>query len=402
MIESTHAPSTLDFSFGEFGTRILEGTEVKAIAILTRVGPDQGKIVGVINGTNSFKLFRLDKKGLLDTTFGPDGTGYSEDRFGAPGSFSTPSTLTIVNDDQILVTGHVRDSSLAPHYPAVALFNRNGSANLLFGKFKFDVPPPSPPQATASLFTSATITDAVKILVSFNNSAPGPCQHWGLVLQLTLDGKLDTALDGRGYIFFRYKGQDTSTVGVAAQVSGRIVLAGSTADQGFIAGYTSTGQPDPTFGKEGGITAFSSSEGPVRVTRLLLQTDDRLIAVGAIAKGDSGWVTRKLRDGTDDISFNDGKDVISKIAFRKLRWSSAVIDPEGSIVMAGEVDTRLTVVGRITRDGQIDTSFSTTGLSNPNTEHTPHQLSDVGVQITSRIVVVGRKTNQPSVTRYHG
>ncbi|MFJ2480944.1 hypothetical protein ACIOWE_11775 [Pseudomonas sp. NPDC087598] len=404
MTDSLNTPGTLDFSFGTFGTRTLLGSDVKAIAVLTDVGPDQGKVVGVISGTNSFKLFRLNENGSLDTTFGPDGTGYSEDGFGVPGSFSTPQALAIVNSDQILVSGHLRDSSLAPNFPAATLFNSNGSANLVFGKFKFDTPvPPSIPIATLPARTeSATTANAAKILLSFNNSAPGPYRNWGLLVQLTLDGKLDTALDGRGYVFLRHNGLDTSTIGVVTQTDGRIILAGSTAAEGFVAGYTSTGQPDFTFGKEGSVTTFTSSEGPVRVNKLLLQADNKLVAVGTVANGTSGWITRKLGDGKDDISFNDAKDVITSITFRKLQWKSAVIDSNGSIVAGGEVDARVSVVGRITQDGLIDTSFSATGISDWSAEHTPNQLNSAGAQTNTQIIVAGRQTTEASVSRYHG
>ncbi|MHC8343724.1 NHL repeat-containing protein [Pseudomonas sp. RT6P73] len=404
-------PGKLDFTFGAYGTRSLEGSEVKAMVVLKAEGVNQGKIIGVIStSTGMFKLFRLNKTGELDTTFGPTATGYSEDRFGTAASLSTPSGLTVIDNDQILVSGHVRDTSLAPSFPAAALFHANGSPNLVFGKFRFEEPAPQVNEALSSetLQTSATDTLAVaetkngKILISVNNSAPGPYRHWGLLIQLTMQGTLDKNLGGLGYIFFRHNNQNTSTVGVVKQADGRIILAGFTPNQGFVAGYTSTGQTDRSFGKEDGITVFKSIDGPIRLNQILLQSDNKLVAIGAISNGTNGWITRTLSNGTDDVTFNNANDVITRIPLRKLQWTSADIDSNDSIVAAGEVDARLCVVGRITKDGFADTTFSPMGISNPNDEHTPNQTTSVGVQAGTQIIVAGRKTNEPSVSRYHG
>jgi len=407
----SNVPSTLNFSFGDFGTRVLEGTEVKAIAVLKAEGVNQGKIIGVIStSTGTFKLFRLNKSGVLDTTFGPTQTGYSEDRFGETTSLSTPSGLTVIDNDQILVTGHVRDSSLAPSDPAAALFNQNGSANLVFGKFRFNAPVPTSDQMLASADEQTSSTDSFatakpttgKILFCVKNNVPGPHRNWGLLIQLTLEGTLDTALAGRGYIFFRHNNQNTTSVDVVTQTNGRIILAGSTDTQGFLAGYTPTGQIDISFGKEAGITPLSSVEGPVRVNKILLQPDDKLIAVGTVSNASNGWISRKRSDGNDDPTFNDSEDVITKIPFRKLQWTSAAIDSNGAIVASGEADARLCIVGRITKDGLIDTTFSHTGISDPNAEHTPNRTTSIGLQSSSQIIVAGGKASEPSVTCYHG
>ncbi|MGL6244575.1 hypothetical protein [Pseudomonas sp.] len=407
----SNEPGKLDWSFGTYGTRLLEGAEVTAIVVLNAEGVNQDKIIGVIStGTGTFRLFRLNKTGELDTTFGPTATGYSEDRFGAATSLSTPSGLTIIDNDQILVTGHVRDTSLGPNCPAAALFHANGSPNLVFGKFKFEEPAPPASetrssdtlQSSANDSLSVTETKTGKILFSVNNSAPGPYRYWGLFFQLTMQGTLDTSLGGLGYIFFRYNNQNTSTVGVVTQVDGRIILAGSTADQGFLAGYTSTGQPDRSFGKEDGVTVFESIEGPVRLNQILLQSDDKPVAVGTISNGTNGWIARALSNGTDDVTFNDSNDVITRIQFRRLQWRSAGIDSNGSIVAAGEVDARLCVVGRITKDGIHDTTFSPTGITDPSVDYTPNQTTSVGVQGGKDIIVAGRKTNESSVSRFRG
>ncbi|VVO06454.1 hypothetical protein [Pseudomonas fluorescens] len=54
-VQSPRKPGELDRTFGIDGTMLLEGTEVKALAVLKVPGVDQGKIIGVIS-TSSPRL----------------------------------------------------------------------------------------------------------------------------------------------------------------------------------------------------------------------------------------------------------------------------------------------------------------------------------------------------------
>ncbi len=396
---------SLDPGFGDNqnGTILLQGTKVEAIAVLKAEGANQGKIIGAIsNGSSAFTLFRLDKTGLLDRSFGPDGTGYATGRFGADTTLPTVRALTIIDNGSILVTGDVRQSSLGPHYPAAALFNSNGTPNLVFGTFRFEEAPPTlPVESSVPIPLNDAEAKAGKILFAVNNSSPGPYRNWGLLIQLTLNGELDKDLDGRGYVYFRHNNENTTTVGAVTQTDGTIVLAGYTSSHAFLAGFTSNGKIDPTFGT-GGIKTFESPEGAIRLSKVLAQPDNKLIAVGTVTKSPQrGWVTRTLSNGTSDNTFNNGNEFITQFPFRSLQWNSADIDSKGSIVVAGEIDQRLCIVGRITEDGRVDTTFTPTGLSDPNAADTPNVTTSVAVQSDARIIVAGIKTDA-SVSGYVG
>lgn len=396
-------PSTLDLGFGDKqnGTILLQGSKVEALTVLKSEGTNQGKIIGVISNGSTFRLFRLDKSGLLDSSFGPNGTGYTLGSFGADTTTSVPSALTVIGDDNILVTGHVRQSSTGPNHPAAVLFNSNGTPNLVFGTFKFEeAPPVLPLESSAHHDLSPIEAKNGKILFTVNNSLPGPYRHWGLLIQLTANGDLDKDLDGRGYIYFQHNNENTATVGVVTQADGRIVLAGYTPSQSFLAGFTSSGKIDPTFGA-GGVKPLVSPLGPIRLSKVIAQPDNRLVAVGTVTRAPQrGWVTRTLSEGASDDTFNNGDEFITQYPFRSLQWNSADMDLKGSIVVAGEVDQRLCVVGRITADGRADTSFSSTGLSDPNAADTPNVTTSVCVQSEARIIVAGKKI-ESSVSGYH-
>lgn len=396
---------TLDPGFGgnQNGTILLQGTKVDAIAVLKAEGAHQGKVIGVIsNDSGAFRLFRLDKTGMLDRSFGPDGTGYAPGHFGADTAHATASALTIIDNDNILVTGHVRESPLSHDHPAAALFNSNGTPNLVFGTFRFEeTPPVLPVESSAPVHLNNVEAKAGKILFAVNNSSPGPYRNWGLLIQLTLNGELDKDLDGRGYVYFRHNNENTITVGAVTRSDGTIVLAGYTPSHAFLAGFTANGQIDPTFGT-GGTKTFESPEGAIRLSKVLAQSDNKLIAVGTVTKSPQrGWVTRTLNNGTSDNTFNNGNEFITQFPFRSLQWNSADLDSQGSIVVAGEIDQRLCVVGRITEDGRADTTFTPTGLSDPQAPDTPNVATSVAVQSEARIIVAGQKRDA-SVSGYVG
>lgn len=101
----------LDRTFGLDGVTVLEGSEVKAITVLKSPGLQQGKIVGVLRDGSDFKLFRLNKNGVLDTSFGLD--GYSRWGFLGTAGTSIPTGIRELSADKLLVTGYLQEGSPA-------------------------------------------------------------------------------------------------------------------------------------------------------------------------------------------------------------------------------------------------------------------------------------------------
>lgn len=401
----------LDRSFGTDGTTLLEGTEVKALAVLKAEGVDQGKVIGVINTANDFILFRLKKDGALDHTFGTN--GYARWGFGGTQTRSIPTGIVELSDSKILLTGHVLEGgTFGNYYPAAARVNAKGSPDLTFGQsgvFTFRDQPPTEGQTPASdsQETSAigdlTVveTKAGKILFSANNSDGKPYRNWGLLIRLTSTGELDNTFNDQGYAFFKFGGQNTSSIGSVTQTSGRIIVAGSTATQGFLAGFTQTGKTDRSFGTNG-FTAFELIAGRVDLRQLLLQTDNKPVVIGRSGTSSSnGFVTRTDIDGNRDDTFNGGEPLITKYPFQASQWNSGDIDSIGSIIVGGELSDRgLGLVGRITKAGEPDSNFGKNGLSDPYASGTPNYTTSAAVQTETQIVIAGRKDNIPSVSRY--
>ncbi|MFW0757400.1 delta-60 repeat domain-containing protein [Pseudomonas sp. H11T01] len=412
--QSPRKSGELDASFGDNGTTLLEGSEVKALAVLKAPGADQGKIIGVISTASDFILFRLEKDGVLDPTFGT--TGYSRWGFGNTSTRSVPASITVLSDNKIFVAGHAQEGSIGGNsYPAAARFNVNGSPDLTFGVsgvFSFREQPPTAGNTSAPYLqqTSAIGNLAVvetnedgKILFCSNNTI-APYRDWGLLIQLTSTGELDTTFNGQGYAFFKLNGQPTSSIGLVTQkTSGRIIVGGTTATQSFLAGFTNIGKTDTSFGEDG-LAELKSDTAPLTLSKLLLQSDEKPVAIGRVPTTGSsrkGYVTRTLPNGKTDSTFNNGLPLTIDRPLTSLQLNSGDLDSGQSIIVAGELNTRgLSLVGRITKDGTLDPTFGTAGLSNPSEPGTPNYTTSAVVQTDTQIVIAGRKDSKPSVSRY--
>ncbi|MCI1751866.1 MAG: hypothetical protein LKM36_03065 [Flavobacteriales bacterium] len=104
------------------------------------------------------------------------------------------------------------------------------------------------------------------------------------------------------------------------------------------------------------------------VQEILVQDDQKILAVGwgyyPGLNTESGSVFRYLQDGTLDLSFaTDGRFVY---AFDyETRFSSAVITPEGKILVAGSTgdgEVRKLILVQLTMDGALDNSFGNGGI----------------------------------------
>lgn len=414
-IETLRNTGELDPAYGIKGTTLVDGSNVVGLAVWTSEGPDKGKVVGVASQGAEFKLFRLDTNGELDKSFGADklegvATGYTTWSFGnSVNTTSTVRDLMIVDNDKIVLTGHVRDNPpSSPSHPAAARFNANGTPDLTFGRsavFTFQEPAPVTGKTIGSSQTAAGKPKAGSILFSVNSTGLPPYRDWGLLIQLTPAGELDLAFNDRGYVFFQNANESTSTVSCVTQANGKIVVAGSTATKGFLAGFTATGKNDELFGT-GGFTTFQSTEGSIELRRLVLQPDQKPVAIGMLKTGSTnsarhGWVIRTLDNGTADIHFNGGSPHITRVPFQGSQWNAGNIDSSGAIVVVGELSARgLSLVGRITADGKADPTFGVNGLSNPQAPDMPNFSSSVALQADNDIVVGGRKGSQASVSRF--
>lgn len=405
----------LDRTFGLDGVTVLEGSEVKAITVLKSPGLQQGKIVGVLRDGSDFKLFRLEKNGLLDTSFGTN--GYARWGFSGTTGTSIPTGIRELSADKLLVTGYLQEGNPATrNYPAVAQFSAGGTIDLLFAKsgvfvFREAVPASVQAPSVGSLVSAEAVSmQGVvhandKILLAFNSGSLRPYIDQGLLIQLTPDGYLDTLFNRLGYVFFQIEQLSTASVGLTISDNGHVLVAGNCGNQGFVADFDENGKINPLFGANG-YTLFEIDGGKLRINALLLQTDEKPVVAGSFTTTGSivkGYVNRVDSSGQRDIEFNEGQALIIERPFVSLQLNSAELDSEQTIVVAGELNTRgLALAGRITAQGKMDSTFGIDGLTETPTEGILNYTNSVTTGDLRQVLIAGKKAMRSAVSRYLG
>ena len=167
---------------------------------------------------------------------------------------------------------------------------------------------------------------------------------------------------------------------MVVQTDGKVIIGGTfTSYNGTainrICRVNTDGSIDPTFNVGTGANA--------NVTKLLLQTDGKVIMVGNFTNYKGTARNRILRintDGTIDGTFNIGTGANSQIY-------SAAIQPDGKIIIAGTFtsyngNTSILRIARLNTDGSVDNTFSPgTGPDN--------WVYAMAIQPDGKIVIVG-------------
>lgn len=192
----------------------------------------------------------------------------------------------------------------------------------------------------------------------------------------------------------------------AAQANGRIVVAGSNADDFVIARYLPDGRLDPDFGNAGVVTVDIAG-GPDSAEALELRGDGTIIVAGAATVGASlDFALVKLNsDGIRDSAFNaptldfNGRDD---------RPAAIYLHGDGKIVVGGSVEESDCPsrpcntnfgLARYFDDGRLDTRFGAQGRAETDLGDDEDLLSLAYLPskpgVTSGYVAVGaRRLNQ--------
>ncbi len=163
-----------------------------------------------------------------------------------------------------------------------------------------------------------------------------------------------------------------------------------------------TGALDPSFGTGGKVTSHFGG-GDIADT-VLIQPDGKIVVVGTSypqsGSGADFAVARYNTNGTFDTSFGFGGAILIHIPSLGNVAQSAVLQPDGKILIAGQVQFTIATtqpsqpaqidfaLARVNPDGSMDTSFGNGGIVT-----TSFGFIDVGVDVAlqsnGKIVVVG-------------
>lgn len=227
--------------------------------------------------------------------------------------------------------------------------------------------------------------------VSTSSATPGD-----LDTTFNATGKVTTAIGGSLF----GGGYDVAR-GVVVQTDGKIVVAGSTNDDGAqlvaLTRYQTGGGLDPTFGT-GGIVKSDISFGASQSQgyAVALQSDGRIVVAGS--SGSYFAVARYTTSGALDATFGTG-GVVTTTDFGFLNnygnggAYAVAVQSDGKIVAAGQYQPfngkYVFVVARYNTNGSLDTTFNTSGYTGAFDGSGTCQARGMAIQSDGAIVVVG-------------
>lgn len=293
----------------------------------------------------SFTSVRLNSDGSLDNSLGQDGIAL------------VPASLD-PEDEAYYVMAVQADGKVLSAQPGlgglkVERFNLDGTLDTSFGKggaAALDVPISTDGMAIyatadGSVYVSARGTS--QAVVFKLDSSGTPAENFGV------DGTL--VLNPTGHY-------GTGNIATVVQPDGSVLLGswlyvGSDGphDPGdpvyAVQRLAADGNLDTAFGVDG-VVYFDAALGLDYRAAITVQADGKLIIAGESSDNTAFNVLRLNADGSFDTSFSeDGKLTIQVPQGEKNYAHSAIVQPDGKILIAGDVITRLNA------DGSLDTTF---------------------------------------------
>ncbi len=363
------AEGDLDVTFGGGGKLHVSFGETQDEAAALAVQSD-GRIVVAANvtaadGSRQIGVARLAPNGALDPTFGINGRVITS----FPGIANLAEALAIQSDGKIVVAGSTVEVAVGPVNVrgdmAIVRFNANGSLDTSFGngglakaRFgqRFD-------SANAVAIQGDGKIVAAGIATFFFNP------RFGLA-RFNTDGSLDTSFDFDGKVDSPFGGGEIGIGSFATALSvladGRIVAAGTVGTNRLaLVRYQANGEEDQTFGVNGRTVDTVNAAG---ANAMVIQPDGRIIVAGrtGFAEAADFLLARYDANGARDLTFGTDGLAITDINATENEIVSVALQADGRIVAAGTALTFPTfgdyAVARYDANGVLDPTFGTGGI----------------------------------------
>ncbi|MEN9301921.1 MAG: hypothetical protein RL264_350 [Bacteroidota bacterium] len=317
---------------GSLDTTFIVGSGFSGGIKSTVIQPDGKIIVGGqftnYNGTEIYKIARLNIDGTLDTSFNPNSV-FTNLVYGSINS------LALQSDGKIVVGGNFTFVN-----NSLSWFIRLNTDGTLDNNFNI---------GTSADYTvrNVCIQPNGKIILggefrNFNNVINN------YIARINIDGSLDST--------FNLPSGANSWVGtILTQADGKIIIGGDfTSFNGFfrkrIARLNPNGSLDYSFNPGDGFNGY--------IRTIKLQIDGKIIVVGDFSKYDGITTSEIIRlnpDGSRDYSFNPEIGLSCQV-------NSACLQPDGKIIIGIDSSTYENSLGRgiarLNTDGTIDHSFN--------------------------------------------
>lgn len=286
------------------------------------------------DGTASLTVARHLTDGKLDPSFGSGGRAtVALEGTGGLDDFAPGPRIALQGDGRIVIAGTmagtIQVARLTPAGVPDPSLGGDGTVSVGLGP--------------SDVFDDIAVGADGKIFVSGSAKPAGGVDADLAVARLNADGTPDPGFSADGVQTADFGGED-SGAGVVAQPDGRVVIAGtarvschgSTCVKEFaLARFDTAGEPDPSFGSAGKVTAKGPDGIGSYAEALELQPDGKLVVAG----GENDFLLARFNpDGSADETFGEhGLTWTPFLGTYPAYGVAMALTPEGGMVVAGYV-----------------------------------------------------------------
>jgi len=219
------------------------------------------------------------------------------------------------------------------------------------------------------------------------------------------DGSLDSDFGDGGWVITDFGGVDCA-YSVVVDTSGRIVVAGYSADEDFevvdfaLARYTTNGILDTSFAPDdSGMvkTDFGDADCAYSVAVDSDEVSSKIVVGGY--SGTDFALARYSTDGSLDTSFGSDGKVVTDLGTASDYICGVAVQADRKIVVAGCAGSDA-ALARYDAQGKLDDTFGMGGKTSPGFANSPACANAVALQADGQIVVAGKAGNDFALARF--
>jgi uncharacterized delta-60 repeat protein len=366
VLDGTFGGGTGKVATDVVGDGIVRNLLVQSSGAVVAVGETGAglEVTAIASDKPELTLARYDAAGMLDATFGDDGTITHRLR-----ATEAPRAAVLQPDDKPVVVGRVREDW------HVLRLTATGQADSTFGSGGRVLV-----QGDEFLHASGgALQDDGKILVAGSGLCREDCAVFNYQSRMALtrhlpDGRLDESFGDLGLAMPAFTSTSSQVAVAAVVLPDDTILAGGTSrtavfgedDDFAVAHLGEDGTPDAAYGTDGLATADFAGGDDVAIA-MTVQTDGKAIVVGEVPQGNGivFGVARFTTGGQPDPSFGGDGTITTDLPGVIDRAQSVLVQPDGTIIVVGtSYDDASGVVAlvRYTSTGTPDPGFGTNGV----------------------------------------
>ena len=329
---------SLDSTFGT-GGRVTGGfssTADRANAVA--IQPD-GKIVAAGSSEGFFALIRFNSNGSIDPSFGPFGDGVVRTNVSGGGT-SQINAVVIQGDGKIVAAGRVGDATAHTLDFAVLRYKTDGGLDTAFGTGGGT----NTDFFSGNDAALALVMQPDGKFVAAGSASRGDSTSPDFALvRLNPDGSRDSTFGSGGKVTTDFSSSQDGIYGIALQSDGQIVAAGFTYipsennDKFALARYKTDGGLDADFGSGGKVISDLSATTD-EAHAVVVQPDGRILAAGIADVSGNALdfaLARYNSNGSPDSSFGTGGKVTTAFSTTADFDNALVLQSSDKLVAVG-------------------------------------------------------------------